>query len=160
MHSSKIVFTSECSPLLQAHKGQLQDMIQHCNNRIFFFLFTRKNEEEEKKLLTVWLSQNMHLVKDCLFAAACGKFSEMKSLSAVSPYSWPTLKSAWIVWRQSRYEFVTPPPSFYLELQAVFSQKAAWWLQAALSQVFLSGAFLLKLKEWSQCYRKIIQYRT
>lgn len=39
-----------------------------------------------------------------------------------------------------------PRPSFYLEPQAVFSQKAAWRLQAALSQVFLSGAFSLKTK--------------
>lgn len=51
-------------------------------------------------------------------------------------------------------------PSFYLGLQAVFPHKAARWLQAALSQVFLSAAFLQKLKEWSQCYQKITQYRT
>lgn len=46
---------------------------------------------------------------------------------------------------QSRYEFVTSP-SFYLGLQAVFSHKAAQWLQAALSQVFLSVAFSPKTK--------------
>lgn len=51
-------------------------------------------------------------------------------------------------------------PSFYLGLQAVFPHKAARWLQAALSQVFLSAAVLQKLKEWSQCYQKITQYRT
>lgn len=51
-------------------------------------------------------------------------------------------------------------PSLYLGLQAVFPHKAAHWLQAVLSQVFLSVALLQKLKEWSQCYQKIIQYRT
>ncbi len=51
-------------------------------------------------------------------------------------------------------------PSFYLGLQAAFPHKAAQWLQAALSQVFLSVALLQKLKEWSQCYQKIIQYKT
>lgn len=50
----------------------------------------------------------IHLVRDCLFAAVCGKFSQMKSLSTVSPYSWPTPESLWIVRTQSRYEFVTP----------------------------------------------------
>lgn len=133
VHSSKIVFTSECSPLLQAHKGLLQDMIQRCHQKIFFFLFTGKNEEKQK-LLTVWLSQNMRLVKDCLFAAACGKFSEMKSLSAVSPYSWPTLKSARIVWRQSRYEFVTPPSPVILSWAAgsLFSESSMVTASCAL----------------------------
>lgn len=37
-------------------------------------------------------------------------------------------------------------PSFYLGLQAVFSHKAAQWLRAALSQVFLSVAFIPKTK--------------
>lgn len=44
---------------------------------------------------------------------------------------------------------------FYLVLQTVSSHKATQWLQTVLSQVFLSVAFLQKLKEWSQCYQKL-----
>lgn len=63
-------------------------------------------KERKKRIFTVWLSKT-HLVEDCLLAAVCGRFSQMKSLSAVSPYSRPTPESFWIVWTQSRYEFVT-----------------------------------------------------
>lgn len=62
--------------------------------------------KKKKRIFTVWLSKT-HLVEDCLLAAVCGRFSQMKSLSAVSPYSRPTPESLWIVWTQSRYEFVT-----------------------------------------------------
>lgn len=48
-----------------------------------------------------------HLVGDCLLTAVCGRFSQMKSLSAVSPYSRPAPESLRIVRTQSRYEFVT-----------------------------------------------------
>lgn len=44
---------------------------------------------DKKKSFSVWLSKT-HLVEDCLLAAVCGKFSQMKSLSAVSSYSRPT----------------------------------------------------------------------
>lgn len=43
----------------------------------------------KKPSFYVWLSKT-HLVKNCLLSAVCGKFSQMKSLSAVSSYSWPT----------------------------------------------------------------------
>lgn len=44
---------------------------------------------DQKKSFYLWLSKT-HLVKNCLLAAVCGKFSQMKSLSAMSSYSWPT----------------------------------------------------------------------
>lgn len=119
---------------------------------LFFVIFTLccrnslvESSYKKQKYSIVWLSQHTHLVEGCLLAAVCGKFSEMKSLSAMLPYSWATPESLWIVWTQSRYEFVTSR-HFYLGLQAVFSHKAAQWLQAALSQVFLSVAFFPKTK--------------
>lgn len=106
----------------------------------------RKKTAKKKKSFTVWLSQNIHRAKHCLFAAACRTLRQMKSLSAASPDSRPSPKSPRVVRTQSRYEFVTCR-HFILSCRQLFSQEAAPWLQAALGQVFLSAAFLCEKKK-------------
>lgn len=121
---------------------------------------TKKVKEKTKNHtdgFTLFDFRKAHLVGDCLVASVCGKLSQMKSLSAVSPYSRPTLESLWIVGTQSRYEFVTFC-HFILGCRqsSLTKQHSAWKLCSARFFFSVRLPYSKKLKEWSQCYQKII----